>query len=358
MSYLVDTTSIKKRFCNHDYRIFFPYGTHKATKQCIKCKKSFQLKIKSEKIIKYFPPAFEQSEINAEDKYRFLTNWKSFQCNEFTIPGVKEKHDWCGIWNTKGCLHVEDHIQSEHYGKIFVRQYKRGCFRASCEECYRRWQGRQSNRATRRIERFARKSGKKPIHIILSIPQYDYGLSLKGMRRKARLVLKEIDCIGGAIIFHPFRIKNQKLYWSPHFHIIGFGLSKSKISHAYGKYHWVIIDKGFRKSIFGTFHYNLDHCGVKKGVQCMVWFGDLSYSKLPPEKELDHNLCPACGRKLVEIYHDGVDFVVPPGENYEGFVDSEDWYLVKTDIEPLDNDFEYSSIRDLNELLKGLTLAN
>ena len=178
------------------------------------------------------------------------------------------------------------------------------------------------------------------------------------MRRKARLVLNEIDCIGGAIIFHPFRIKNQKLYWSPHFHIIGFGLSKSEISHAYGKYHWVIIDKGFRKSIFGTFHYNLDHCGVKKGVQCMVWFGDLSYSKLPPEKELDHTLCPACGRKLVAIYHDGVDFVVPPGENYEGFVDSEDWYLVKTDIEPLDNDFEYSSIRDLNESLKGLSLPN
>jgi len=91
---------------------------------------------------------FEQSEIDAEDKYRFLTNWKSFQCNGFSIPGVKEKHDWCGMWNTKGCLHTEDHVQPEHDGKIFVRQYKRGCFRASCEECYRRWQGRQSNRAT------------------------------------------------------------------------------------------------------------------------------------------------------------------------------------------------------------------
>ncbi len=106
MSYLVDTTSIKKRLCNHECRIFFPHGPHKAIKHCIKCKKSFPLKLESKKITKYFPPAFEQSEIDAEDKYRFLTNWKSFQCNGFSIPGVKEKHDWCGIWNTKGCLHI------------------------------------------------------------------------------------------------------------------------------------------------------------------------------------------------------------------------------------------------------------
>jgi len=164
--------------------------------------------------------------------------------------------------------------------------------------------------------------------------------------------------LGELLFFHPFRIKNLKLYWSPHFHVIGFGFSEGKIFQAYGKYHWVIINKGFRNSVFGTFHYNLDHCGIKKGVQCMVWFGDLSYSKLKLEKEPDHNICPACGRKLVEIYHEGPELVVPPDENYEGFVDSENWYLVETDFEPIQTDFEYSSIRDLNELLKGLTLAN
>ena len=53
--------------------------------------------------------AFEQSEIDTEDKYRLLTNWKTFQENGFTLPGVKEKHDWCGVWQAKGCLHSEDH---------------------------------------------------------------------------------------------------------------------------------------------------------------------------------------------------------------------------------------------------------
>jgi len=357
MSYLVNTTHLKKRFCNHDYKIIFPHGTNKATKVCRKCNKSFPLKLKSQKIIQYFPPAFEQNEINADDKYRFLTNYKSFEHNGFTIPGLKEKHDWCGIWNAKGCVHTEDHNTPEHNGKIFLRQFKKGCFRASCEECWKRWQARQSNRATRRIEKYEKVSGKQPIHIILSIPLHDYSLSLKGMRNKARKILQEVGCVGGAIIFHPVRIKNLRVYWSPHFHIVGFGILKCKISQAYRKYHWPIIDKGFRKSVFGTFHYNLDHCGIKKGVQCMVWFGELSYSKLKLEKEPDHSVCPACGRKLVEIYHNGRDPPVPPDESYDGFVDSEGWCVVKTN-EYSEPTYEYAPTRDLNELLKGLTLAN
>ena len=98
--------------------------------------------------------AFKQSEIDVDDKYRFLTNWKTFQENGFTLSGVKEKHDWCGLWQTKGCLHSEDHVGAEHSGKIYAKQYKRGCFRAACEECYYRWLCRQANRSTKRIEKF------------------------------------------------------------------------------------------------------------------------------------------------------------------------------------------------------------
>ena len=298
------------------------------------------------------PPAFKQSEIDVDDKYRFLTNWKTFQENGFTLPGVKAKHDWCGLWQTKGCLHTED-----HNGKVYVKQYKRGCFRAACEECYYRWLCRQANRSTKRIEKFEKISGKHPIHIILSIPFHDYGLSLKELRKKARLVLQEIGCIGGAIIFHPFRLKKLNLFWSPHFHVIGFGVVRAKIFQAYRKYHWVIIDKGLRKSIFGTFHYNLDHCGIKKGVQALVWFGDLSYSKLKLEKEPDSSVCPGCGRKLVPIYYDGVHPVVPPGEIYEGFVNSDGWYLVENLpdselVKPVR--YDYAATRQLNDILESI----
>jgi len=49
MSYLVNTPTIKKKFCNHEYKIIFPLGTKKETKVCIKCKKKFEPKIKTEK---------------------------------------------------------------------------------------------------------------------------------------------------------------------------------------------------------------------------------------------------------------------------------------------------------------------
>ena len=355
MSYLSYTPTIKKKFCNHEYKILFPYGSRKATKVCRKCRKNFPLKLKSQKITKFMPPAFKQSEIDTEDKYRFLTNWKTFQENGFTLPGVKEKHDWCGIWQTKGCLHTED-----HNGKIYAKQYKLGCFRAVCEECHYRWLCRQSNRSTRRIEKYQKLSGKHPRHIILSVPLYDYGLSLKELRKKARLVLREISCVGGAIIFHSFRLKNLNLFWSPHFHVIGFGIVKAKIFQAYRKYHWFIKDKGFRKSVFGTFHYNLDHCGIKKGVQALVWFGDLSYSKLKLEKEPDSSVCPGCGRKLVPIYYDGVHPVVPPEENFEGFVDSWDWYEVKTEEKSdwtKQDRYDYVLEKELFEANEGVDLG-
>jgi len=315
-------------------------------------------KLKLKKITKYIP-ALEQSENDDEDKYRFLTNWKTFEENEFTIPGTKEAHYWCGLWQSKGCLHVEDHASPEHDGKIYLKQYQRGCFRKICEKCYPRWLCRQANRATRRIETYKKKSKKEPFHIILSLPVYDYGLSLKGMRKKARLILKEIDCIGGAIIFHPFRIKKLNLYWSPHFHVIGFGLVKAKIPQAYRKFHWYIKDKGARKSIFGTFHYNLDHCGIKNGVQALVWFGDLSYSKLKLEKEPDSSVCPACGRKLVEIYYDGIHPVVPPDQNFEGFVDPFDWYEVETVSESewtKQDRYDYALQRELYCANKGMVV--
>ena len=65
-------------------------------------------------------------------------------------------------------------------------------------------------------------------------------------------------------------------------------------------------------------------------IQTVTWFGKLSYSKMPMEKEEKITKCPACGHKFVEIYHDGIHPVVPPDKMYEGLVDGGDWYLVET----------------------------
>jgi len=196
-----------------------------------------------------------------------------------------------------------------------------------CKECYKKWIARQANKATRRIEKYSQQSKRKPIHILLSVPTQQYHIPVKKLRKKINDILKELDIVGAAVVFHPFRF-NKKIrcfYYAPHFHLVGFGYLKGRITETFGKYGWFVKYLGLRESVFQTFFYLLSHCGVKKGYHALTWLGDLSYSKLKLEKEPDLGKCPICGRKFVEIYHDGVHPVVPPDGIFEGLVDSGDW---------------------------------
>jgi len=76
-------------------------------------------------------------------------------------------------------------------------------------------------------------------------------------------------------------------------------------------------------------------------------------------KEPKITCCPVCGADFEEIYFDGeYDPVVPPDKPYEGLVDAEGWYQVGSGPEKAPTDFDYATTKDLNELLKGLALAN
>ncbi len=64
-----------------------------------------------------------------------------------------------------------------------------------------------------------------------------------------------------------------------------------------------------------------------------------------------------CG-KFVEIYHDGIHPVIPPGKTYFGLVDSGDWYEVETMPEETAFEaynFDYAPTRNLNEILKSIS---
>jgi hypothetical protein len=304
-------------------------------------------------------PASEQSGSSFFDEYRFLTNWDNTEHDDWTLPAIKDPHDWCGLWRTDGCLNASEHSRLGYGNVVFVRQYQRSCFRPVCRLCYEKWIGRQANRATRRIEKFQNQSGRQSIHIFLSVSQWDWNLPFDQMRKKARKIIKEIGIIGAAVIFHPFRF-NKKIrcwYYSPHFHIVGFG-QVSGIVNSYYKNYWYIGYVGVRKSVFHTFWYLLSHCGIKKGYHALAWVGDLSYSKLKLEKERESSTCPYCNGKFVQIYYAGLDPVVPPPEQFfEGLVDATDWLPVETEYEYDLCKFEYASERSLNDLLKGITEA-
>jgi len=208
------------------------------------------------------------------------TNWYSIEHDGWHLPAIEDKREDCGKWLTKGCLNVKAHEGTQFAGKVFIKTFQRWCFRASCEECSRKWRGREANKATRRIEAYIKKSKDKPKHIIISVPNWLYHKPINELRKDAYKILSKVNAVGGTLICHPFRYHKEikQWYFSPHFHVIGFGWIENT-KEIYHKEGWVVKNLGVRKSVFGTFHYQLSHAGVKKGFHTLVWFGRLSRAK-------------------------------------------------------------------------------
>jgi len=259
------------------------------------------------------------------------TNWFEIEHEGWHLPAIAEPKEDCGKWQTKGCLNVPGHKGTQYEGKIFVKTFQKSCFRASCELCYRKWMGRESNKATRRIETYERKLGKPAKHIIISPPSWLYKEPLRELRKSAYKILKQVNCKGGTLIYHPFRFQKeiQRWYFSPHFHVIGFGWI-SKVEELYNQNGWIVKNKGLRDSVFGTFYYQLSHAGIKKGYHTLTWFGDLSYSKLKVEEEPNPDVCPLCFAKLRPVFHYGLfGWEPPPETEIEMYLDPEGWRILE-----------------------------
>lgn len=294
------------------------------------------------------------------DEYKFLTNWEVVEYQEYRLPAVSDPHYWCGTYTTLGCLDVEAHQKVGKGDFIYIKRFQRSCYRGVCEICYLKWIARQSNNATRRVETYANKSGKKPIHLILAINANQFNTPVKILRQRMSHILKIAQIKGAAVVFHPFRFNREKrlFYPAPHFHLVGFG-SENKIKQAFGKYGWYVKNEEERESVFQTFCYILSHCGIKKRCQTLTWFGDLSYSKLHVEKEPKITKCPVCGGNFEEIYYEELFHpVVPPDKPYEGLVLADGWHTVKTEVLENNYRFDYASSRFLNEILKGIAIVN
>jgi len=247
---------------------------------------------------------------------------------EWVLPGHGDPYGDCGAWRSKGCLNVEEHVQEgleeERAGKIFIRRYRRSCLRASCPTCYESWAGKEAGKIAHRLGAWTKG---RVIHVIVSPSQKDVCLlSYEQLRRKSYVVLKKSGFIGGSAIFHPFREDptSKTWYFSPHFHVLGYGwISRTK--EGYERHGWVVKNAGIRKTVSGTALYQLSHAGIHDKYHTVTWFGRLSYNKLrvaPLEEEPE--VCPACGSRLRELWYFGSkklpeekkDFWLDP----EGFV--------------------------------------
>jgi hypothetical protein len=219
------------------------------------------------------------------------------------LPGHGVAYADCGSWRKKGCLethlHNQEILEGGAIGKAYVKVFRRTCLRAECPICYEKWAGRESGKVEWRLRAWSGRG--REIHVIVSPKRKDvYSLSFQDLRRKCYFVVRNSGVLGGSCIFHPFR-QNEKTkawYFSPHFHIIGFGWIRGT-KRGYIRHGWIVKNAGIRKTVSGTALYQLSHCGVHEKYHSITWFGKLSYNRLRvPEKPLEKEVCPICGSKL------------------------------------------------------------
>jgi len=251
----------------------------------------------------------------------------------YEMPGfVKKVHDRCGEWQTVGCLNVEEHPDK----KAFIRSFQWSCDKPRCNTCKKNWLRKAVTRSETRIKRYLKQNpGVVPKHITISPPSWQHHKSLNFLRKQAYKILKEVSCEGGNMVFHAYRSRSldgkTMWYFSPHFHVIGFGwIVGYKVADVYKKNGWITKNIGVRESFSNVLSYQLSHCAVVKGKHTLTWFGDLGYrnGKLKVENKPKPSKCPECNAVLVELLHNGRGEPPPKGD-FEGFVNADSYFAPK-----------------------------
>jgi hypothetical protein len=161
------------------------------------------------------------------------------KCGQYELVGQGEvtNPDTCGrfrgFW---GCIHTELHNKTtldgkNHRGKAYVKKVFHSCDKPTCPVCFKRgWAVREAGNIESRIKGAEKRFGKAE-HIVVSVPQKDYGLSYEALQAKAIKVMAARNILGGCKIFHAFRYHSAnetyvsepaRWFWSPHFHVLGF----------------------------------------------------------------------------------------------------------------------------------------
>ncbi|MBA7715144.1 hypothetical protein ES703_124185 [subsurface metagenome] len=248
----------------------------------------------------------------------------------WSLPGHGEAYSTCGDWYYKGCLQVSAHRQNlldtHTAGRVYAKRMMSTCLRAECPTCYEKWAAKEAHAITYRLTEA--KKGRmyfgKAIHVTISLPKSDYDLvdAYLKLRPKVYKLLKKAGIFGGSMIFHPFRRDKMRKIWyfSPHFHILGYGwIRGKKVTSIYRSMGYIIKNHGVRKSVFATALYQLSHAGIKSGVHTVTWFGAVSYNKIKVKpEEVEPDVCPLCGAQLRSIVWLGAEGTDPIGDRPEG----------------------------------------
>lgn len=296
-------------------------------------------------------------------------SWSDSLLNLITLFALvghgKRTSPLCGAWlGYKACFNVALHSHvtldgKNHQGNIFVRRMRHSCDKPECSICFMYgWAVRAASAIEYRLKEASKLFGVAE-HIVVSVPEVDYGLPYAKIKAKVFKVLRDRGILGGVLIFHAYRycnyyesiVRNKPFGWSfsPHFHVIGFidggygqcrsckncsfdkkgavhildtakclacGGFEGRTRRLYAKEGgregsgYIVKVMGARKTIHGTAWYQLNHATIVKGAKrdtVTTWFGVCSYTKLKLKKDdrLSRNICPICGHDLEDAVYVG-----------------------------------------------------
>lgn len=183
-------------------------------------------------------------------------------------------------------------------------------------------------------------------HFTFSPPISEYGnFDLDKMKKMAVKYAKQVGISGGSIAFHPYRIKGDLkkrirramkamgleggdwvgvhanvlglkswrdyVYFSPHFHIVGYFKLKEQSNDFIRRTGWVYknisMSERHRAEGYGDvcriFAYILTHHAIEKRRHSVTYFGDAYYSKFETKtwKEIELKKCPDCSAQMYRV---------------------------------------------------------
>ena len=249
---------------------------------------------------------------------------------DFDIPGLGSKNSsLCNtVVSAQYCSDCNTYSPRFHH-----------CYNWDCPECYFWTASRAAHRLEERligVQKAYSSLGKFPgkvIHLVLSPPKSDYSnFSLLNSRKKSINYAKQIGVLGAAVVFHPYRVHEHlrgkllrslkdsgekggiwraiienrlnlpswkdAVYFSPHFHVLGFYPRIKVQSTAFFKatgWMYKAIDVKKARNVYQTARYLLTHHALLPGHN-IIYMGIASYAKtsVTVKKETILKPCPCC----------------------------------------------------------------
>lgn len=235
--------------------------------------------------------------------------------------------DWCARPKCHRTCHEKEYHKgvvvngNDFTDKVAVLMQHYWCHRFLCPKCFARGAAvRGARNAAARLLVASERGYGDVEHGVLSPPRAEWDLPFSLLCKKAQDVARDRGFLGGMFAFHGRRIdkKHHVLFWSPHFHYLGFvdgGFDVcrecvhsredcSSCSHfkgrevrGYAKDGWLVKVEPKRKTIIGTIWYILTHISVKVGLRrshSVRWFGCCGNRKFKGRKPEAVVKCPVC----------------------------------------------------------------